>query len=325
MMSASTSFGAGKFTAQTDGSGNFIASPLGTASWTGGGTVGANITGGLSSEPNPNNQIIVTNATSGTFSVGNFAILAGDPATYINGNRANTGVGLSINVVATGTGATFDFGGIGLNTADVNGWTNFQVSNMQNVESLTVTYSFSQPLAAIRGGTNTTAPMLVGMRRAAGNNIFDATATFANLQVDDVAYNILNHLAADFIELGPNNGPGPGVGNAAVWNNTTGIGTVTNNNTDGFHGIGRLDIDGGGVIAPTQASATDMVVDEIERTYATGMTWTMTRDGGGAFSNGTAFYFSFNGVQYISTIPEPSAVILSILGLSFVIGRRKRS
>jgi hypothetical protein len=115
---------------------------------------------------------------------------AADPATYISGNPANIGVGLTINMLVTGTGATFDFGDRGVHNAGkspVNGWTNFEVSNMQNVESLTITYRFSQPLAAIRGGRNATAPMLLAMRRAtATGDIFDATATLANLEVDDV-------------------------------------------------------------------------------------------------------------------------------------------
>lgn len=291
---------AGKFTVQTDANGNFINTPLGTATWSGDGTVTPNITGTGS-----NPTTIVSGTTGGTFSPGNFAMTAADPANYLNGDRSNTGIGLSITISVTGTNASFDFGGRSVDSQFATGWQNFQITNMQNVQSMTVSYTFTDPIAAIRGSNNTTAPYLVGMRQADGSGTYNAVGTIANLTVDGAPYSVVNHPDADFMELG-----------SAVWNNSTGVGTISGlGTTNEFHGFTRLDIDGDGFVeAPTIASSTDETVQEIERTYATGITWTITSNNT-AFSDGSVFMFSFNGVQYLDTIPEPSAAILSVVGL----------
>lgn len=312
-LSAPAALGAGKITVRTDGNGDFMLSPLGTASWSGDGTVGSNITGTESI------ATIVSGTMGGTFSAGNFAINAADPATYINGDKSNTGIGLDITIAATGAGATFNFGGRSLDSSSgLTGWQNFQITNMVGVESLSVTYSFSDPIASVRGD-GSPAPYLVGMRRAAGAGNYNATGTIENLTVDGDPYVKAFHPSATFVELG-----------IAVWDDDTGVGSITGGSTSAvFNGFTRLDIDGGGVITPTLTSVNDGIVDEIERTYATGMTWTITNASPGAFASGSEFYFSFNGVQYADTyltvVPEPSAVIVSMLGLGFAIGYRKRS
>ncbi len=304
--------GAGKFTVQTDANGNFINTPLGTATWSGNGTVTPNITGATSV------QNIVSGTSGGTFSPGNFAMTASDPANYLNGDRSNTGIGMTITISVTGANASFNFGGRSYNTANgQGGWENFQITNMQNVQSMTVSYTFTDPIAAVRGSNNTTAPFLVGMRQAAGTGTYNAVGTIANLTVDNAPYSITNHPNADFMELG-----------SAVWNNSTAVGTISNlGASPEFHGFMRLDIDGDGFVeAPTNATSVDEIVQEIERTYATGMTWTINSNDT-TFSNGSEFFFSFNGVQYLDTIPEPSAMFLSALGLcgaAFYRNRRKR-
>lgn len=304
--------GAGLFTVQTDGNGDFISTSLGTATWSGNGTVTPNITGTESG------LTIVSGTSGGTFEPGNFAKNAGVPAPYLNGDINNSGIGLSISVSVTGTNASFDFGALNRNTGSngPNYWQNFSITNMQNVESLTVSYIFSEPVAAMRGTNDTfsNAPYLVAMRQASGAGTYDATAIIDNLTIDGDFFDIANHPDVNFMTLGN-----------ATWNNSTGEGSIIGQGTSAiFNGLLRLDLDGDGVVTgPTTSTINDGIVQEIERTYATGMTWTITSNDT-TFSSGSEFYFSFNGVQFPDTIPEPSALFLSMLGIAGVTFHRRR-
>lgn len=91
---APSAHGAGLVVIQTDANGNFVPTNVGTGSWSGDGTVTSGITG------SENEVTFVSGTSGGTFSPGNFAKRAGDPAVYINGDRDNTGISLNISQVS---------------------------------------------------------------------------------------------------------------------------------------------------------------------------------------------------------------------------------
>lgn len=212
---APSAHGAGLVVIQTDANGNFVPTNVGTGSWSGDGTVTSGITG------SENEVTFVSGTSGGTFSPGNFAKRAGDPAVYINGDRDNTGISLNISISVTGNNASFDIGGL-TRFSDPEGWGNFRISNMQNVESLSVNYSFGEPIAPMRGTDSSfpNAPYLVAMRQASGIGTYDASSTIANLTVDGSPYNAGSFPDVNFMTLGD-----------ATWNTSSAAGSVIGGET----------------------------------------------------------------------------------------------
>ena len=324
------SHAAATYLVETDSNGDFQSTALGTASWTGTGATGGTVQNDVSTAAaiaNGNNRDLLVDNFSGTqtLSLGNFSISCGAPLWFGTGTPQNAGFTWSMTMsVGSGT-ADLSVGNITSTNLPEDRFANIILHDLQGVSSLSFTANFGTPIAAARTGPSTP-PYLGGIRSGGGHDVMVTTTMLNPILVTDGAGAGLDLTASQGLPAGAdmitinNSEDSWGSGASSTWNIT---------NTD-FQGPNVVDLDGGGVSAPSVASGGNGVLDEIERVYATGIRFDITPEGGGNFSSDADFLFSFNGVHYEDsfasalTVPEPSTSVLLALACASVILRRKK-
>lgn len=317
----------------TDASGAFV-NPA-TTGWTdtagGVGTVvgpsGSTITG---------NNKMLEGVRSGELSLG-------ATTGYIDGPRNGTlsaGVTttLAVNIGSATSNGTGDIYTSGANPGGAfpNGPLNFTVTNLANANSVTMTFSFSHLLAAMDGNSTFAvgglptfmssyagAPFLGAMRGNGATANYDLNISYSGLVSSTDGVNFQNGLVAGTTSFGLSASDIMFSGTSASETNIAAGGSAW----QGTHGFDVTP--GNGFEIGLQ---NDGAYQDAEKVYADGISFTVTKAGGGNFAASDEFIFSLNGNIWTESataaanpIPEPTAGALGLLaGLSFLTRRRRK-
>ncbi len=286
--------------------------------WSGDGTIGANA-GHLSSGM----TVMVDDTTGGLLSLGRTANTA-------NGIPYGGGFGNGVSPSFTDITATMRVVLGGGGTADISSLatsdgfaTNFLVSDFsQEVNSLRVMYQFSEPIAANRPGIYNFGSFLGAFRRPEGSGNLAVTSTYTGLvhSTDGMTFVPGIPTTAEAVEMNNTVFSRPDGASSAAF-------SYDPDSSSGlfFQGLHGYDLDGAGLEQATIGGP----IEDMELVYATGITFDIVPEQG-SFSADSVFRFSLNGAQWPQTIdaamkvPEPSGVLLGLVGLAWVIIGRRR-
>jgi hypothetical protein len=299
------------------------------ATWTGNGTVGTNLfPGNWTGNGSTNKDVIVNKLTAGTLTI--------KPGSLYPNPRVSTQMGLSMSVAFTG--GTGDILAVNSTNYDDSAmmYNSIAITDLQGVTSVSVTFNFTQPIAARSDFTTLNLDSFpvgaaLGLVSTGGLNLnnFNVNLTYGGVVSDandDGVFISGVGSARPLISggwVGTNTSPVYGTAGATSFTSGgfTGLIDVLGVGDTDFLMVRGWDMSGNGTFSP--ASEADLV-------YVSSLTWTITPDVGMTFQSGTEFTFSMDGQQHANTppIPEPSGWALVVLGgLGLVVWRaqaRKR-
>jgi hypothetical protein len=302
------------FPLETNSSGTIIG-----GSWSGNGTVQPNVTPGNSTTGTGNAPKILVDNFGGTGAL---------TINNMGGNVFSTGRLVqnptsAIHTISLNSGGTADLRLHNSNNNDGGALLHNSVglTGFNNVTSFSYTISFSAPIAgrdAQLGNGSTTVdyvrmPVGSGLAMAPGTGLnlssYYVNLTYATPQFTNNPFNGFSNL--------------PSSANAFKVTQLDSIsGSNVNFEANSFPtgGSGFSDfllIRGWDTVNTSGVVGTDSLLTsaDVQRTYITSMTWTVQRDDGLAFPSDAIFVTSMDGQQYTSSIPEPTAMLLSAAGL----------
>lgn len=266
------------------------------------------------------NHLLLDNATSGDLTLG-------ATNAFVTHNGLNTGI-IGTMSIDVGAGGTFDLDMTGswANTNLKFGPNQFGLFNLTNVNSFTVEFTYSEPIAADVNAPPTNGSPFIGAFQAfaPGSSNYDLSISYVDLvsSSDGTTFNSGLNATAETVDMT----------NSLVTfapGTTTASGTNLDLNKNDWHGTNAIDID------PTDdiqdGVQNNGTFEEAELVYASGIRYTLSRTDGANFDAAEKFIFSGNGNQWNDTeaasltpIPEPTALSLSLLAGLGLLSRRKR-
>jgi len=227
---------------------------------------------------------------------------------------------------------SFDTWNSGSGVADEYG--GFSVLDFVNVKGFEYKLKLDTPIASRANNFNPEVPWGAGVRRGAGSDTYDLTATYGGLTTVNNISTSPNPLVPGDVQYGIPTGATPiSLPNTTLVTNVGPAGSIvgtqtgiTSGNWFGLHGV---DYDGDGFV--NSSNNDGMISGDAERNYMNMLTYNIMETSGMALDRGSKFVFSMDGAQYSDSlatamnIPEPSRFLLLSLGGSLVLLRRRRS
>ncbi|TLD69464.1 hypothetical protein FEM03_17635 [Phragmitibacter flavus] len=320
LINALQSFAVLPFDISTNNSGQ-----ISGASWSGNGTVQANLDAGNFLTGGINKDVLVQDFSAGTFTI--------DAGSIYPTNRVSSDFGATISFALTGGTADLQV----VNSINYDGgnemYNSFGLTGFAgNVTQISMTMSYTQPIASRRDIATTVlnglpiggALGLVSAGSGLSPNDFNVSMAFGGVHPAPTASGQfvvgLPANANPLASLGWANRNEAGA-TTFLSNGFTGLIQTLGQTSEHFLLVRGYDYSGGNNFV----TATDA-----DLLYIYSMTWNISLDGGAAFAAGTEFTVSMDGQQHanfsnVPPVPEPSsAFFVGAAGILLIVGRRRR-
>lgn len=287
-------------------------------SWSGNGTIQPNVTPGTANDSTAAQILVEDFSGTGALTINNMGagVLPGGSNARLLSNTS------AIHTI-TLTGGTADLRLANSNGNDggINLHNSVGLTGFSGVTSVSYKINFSQPIANRNGGPTDTArfPLGAGLAVINAGTRIGPDPTFADynttLTYNEISYSPTPSVPGSFTQA-PIGIPLVQAGFNAP---SSGATTFTSN---GFTGLDQFLL-----VRGYDTDGDSAILDNVNETYISELTFTFQLDNGSAFPADALFVVSMDGQQYSgfqNAIPEPTSIVMSLVALSGVCLMRRR-